>query len=62
MRKYNIYYNNTKLNTKALNKNELDVLLSQQFIYKRNDNKQNNSTYKKISTNALEIVESIIIS
>lgn len=62
MRKYNIYYNNTKLNTKALTKNELDILLSQQFIYKRNDNKQNNSTYKKINTNALEIVESIIIS
>ena len=62
MRKYNIYYNNTKLNQRALTKEEVNMLLNNQYIYKKDDDKENNSTYKKINTKSLEIVESIIIS
>jgi hypothetical protein len=58
MLKYNIYYNNEKINSRPLDKDDIDLIKKERIITKtdkyRNDIKQ-------ISTDKIEIVKCYVI-
>ena len=56
MRGYNIYYKNVKINSRLLNKADVDDILNKTYILRHNNN-----TTDKILTSKLRVVPCVIV-
>ena len=58
MLKYNIYYNNEKINSRPLDKDDVDLIMKERTISKIN---KYTDDIKQISTERIEIVKCYVI-
>ena len=58
MLKYNIYYNNEKINSRPLDKEDVDLIMKEHTILKIN---KYTDDIKQISTEKIEIVKCYVI-
>ena len=58
MLKYNIYYNNEKINSRPLDKKDVDLIMKERTISKIN---KYTDDIKQISTERIEIVKCYVI-
>lgn len=58
MLKYNIYYNNEKINSRPLDKEDIDLIKRERIITKTD---KNTNDIKQISTDKIEIVKCYVI-
>lgn len=58
MLKYNIYYNNEKINSRPLDKEDVDLIMKERTISKIN---KYTDDIKQISTERIEIVKCYVI-
>lgn len=58
MLKYNIYYNNEKINSRPLDKEDVDLIMKERTISKINKYTDN---IKQISTERIEIVKCYVL-
>ena len=58
MKYYNLYYKDSKLNNRPVNEMQLDTILNQKHIYKRNSI---TNKIEDIPTNQIQIIKTILI-
>ena len=58
MKKYDIYYKSTKINTYPLSESTLEEILKKKYIYKRNSKTQE---IEKINTENIHCVRCIVV-